>query len=724
MTPVKHSSIVAPPPPRILVLILSLLLLPIAKVNAASITVSGNCSLEEAIQNANDDAQTNTDCTAGSGADTITLSANITQQTVLPLIDSDITIDGAGYTISYTGTGNQYYQAIIESAAGSNLTLQDITISHGGGGSSYKGAIELAGSATLTRVSVIASHRIAIQGTGASATYAFESVDIRNMNLSNYSPGIIWAKAGQYTVNNINFGEIENGGALFAIDSGAQVTLTGCLHRHYALPQLKAGEGTLQNNSSGRCSGTIGNGYSVPTEAINEISNACGVYENWPNISYSAQTTRSITLSSDCDLAFTAIFVPHNLHLTISSPVGQNYYIKSHTRQRIFVVAGKLTLRNVELIGNSDSASAGFPEFAISARYAKSVRLEDVTIRPDSADNPYGRVGVELNAVKEAIFNRVTIRDHEAPAAYSWYGSAIYLFQANRVEIRDSEIRDNSNGAAAIQAAYGTGSTVKFYGTTTFSGNQPKDIHDPNGYVTGCPGCPPNPAPVGPPNLAPGGDGGSGSGSSDSDDSDEVERFEPRVSTGEELMANSDIRVWAQYGVGSGIQFQRRDVGEIGIQSVIDMGVLDVWGYAEQDWEVCFPQRSSLLFIDSARIPKAPQPAFTYSKAGMTCTANNRAGTLVLLPGPPAPAQGPAPLFGQRLDNCMVITRDMLRFRNAPGGTPLQYTDPWGRQENGWLPSTVTLTALERTPDWFKVDYHGTQGWVSAHHVTPHGTCG
>ena len=65
-----------------------------------------------------------------------------------------------------------------------------------------------------------------------------------------------------------------------------------------------------------------------------------------------------------------------------------------------------------------------------------------------------------------------------------------------------------------------------------------------------------------------------------------------------------------------------------------------------------------------------------------------------------------------------------MRFRDAPGGAPLTYTDPWGRQENGWLPSTVTLTALERTADWIKVDYYGTRGWVSAHHVILHGVCG
>ena len=55
----------------------------------------------------------------------------------------------------------------------------------------------------------------------------------------------------------------------------------------------------------------------------------------------------------------------------------------------------------------------------------------------------------------------------------------------------------------------------------------------------------------------------------------------------------------------------------------------------------------------------------------------------------------------------------MLNFRAAPGGESI-----------GGLPYDATLTALERTSGWFKVDYHGAQGWISADYVEPQGTCG
>ena len=157
----------------------------------------------------------------------------------------------------------------------------------------------------------------------------------------------------------------------------------------------------------------------------------------------------------------------------------------------------------------------------------------------------------------------------------------------------------------------------------------------------------------------------------------------------------SGYRVKANYGLHSGLQFKRVGTKAIGDQSVLNAGVkdaVDVFGYVEQGVDVCFPGAGKLLFLDAAGSPRAP-----------IATA--------------APA-GYRTLFG-----CMVMTKALMRFRDAPTGAPLQYTDPWGRQENGWLPGSVRLTALERTAGWFKVDYYATQGWVSAYYVIARGNC-
>ena len=101
-----------------LAILLTLSLAPQRGAQAASLTVDtansaivddGMCSLAEAIQNANDDAQTNLDCIAGAGADIITLAVPVSVDGLvlfpatnpiffdsgdsgLPEITSDITI--------------------------------------------------------------------------------------------------------------------------------------------------------------------------------------------------------------------------------------------------------------------------------------------------------------------------------------------------------------------------------------------------------------------------------------------------------------------------------------------------------------------------------------------------------------------------------------------------------------------------------------------------------
>ena len=86
--------------------------------------------MDEAIDNANDDAQTHTDCTAGNGADTIELSEDITLSASVPNITTSMTIDGNGYTISGSGGNNRNFR-LAEVAASSRaitVTITDVTI--------------------------------------------------------------------------------------------------------------------------------------------------------------------------------------------------------------------------------------------------------------------------------------------------------------------------------------------------------------------------------------------------------------------------------------------------------------------------------------------------------------------------------------------------------------------------------------------------------------------
>ena len=106
----------------ILFLVLFLCILPTL---ATDYTLDETCSLSDALRAANADRERG-ECPAGDGADTITLTADITLTGELPRIISDITIDGAGFTISGDDELRIFYVDM-----GGSLTLQNIHLTEG-----------------------------------------------------------------------------------------------------------------------------------------------------------------------------------------------------------------------------------------------------------------------------------------------------------------------------------------------------------------------------------------------------------------------------------------------------------------------------------------------------------------------------------------------------------------------------------------------------------------
>ncbi len=89
------------------------------------IELSAGCTLYDAIIAANTDAESGS-CPAGRGADTIGLTADITLERELPPIDSTISIEGAGYSIS----GEDQFR-IFHVADGGSLTIGDLFLTRG-----------------------------------------------------------------------------------------------------------------------------------------------------------------------------------------------------------------------------------------------------------------------------------------------------------------------------------------------------------------------------------------------------------------------------------------------------------------------------------------------------------------------------------------------------------------------------------------------------------------
>ena len=62
---------------------------------------------------------------------------------------------------------------------------------------------------------------------------------------------------------------------------------------------------------------------------------------------------------------------------------------------------------------------------------------------------------------------------------------------------------------------------------------------------------------------------------------------------------------------------------------------------------------------------------------------------------------------------CRVTTTHVLNFRDGPAGNRI-----------GLVPANATLSASARESSWFKVEYNGASGWISADYVTTVGVCG
>ncbi len=142
---------------------------------AATITVSGGCTFDNAITAANTDA-TAGGCPAGSGADAINLPAGAYQPAGALLVSTTIVILGAGArTTIIDGRSAHQVFAVVPGGA---LDLRDVTVSHGHGANGAPnnpggdgGGIDNDGTLTVTRA-VFADNTA---GTGGSSPIGMAS---------------------------------------------------------------------------------------------------------------------------------------------------------------------------------------------------------------------------------------------------------------------------------------------------------------------------------------------------------------------------------------------------------------------------------------------------------------------------------------------------------------------------------------------------------------------
>jgi hypothetical protein len=200
-----------------------------------SIIADGQCSLIEAIDNANNDAATHADCLAGSGADTIVLpvNADVTLSAAyasfygrpigLPLITSRITIEGNGAMIARQGSAPDFGLIAVRNSG--DLTLQSVTLS--GGSSSYGGGVFNSFGGILTIENSTISGNTGVRGGGVSN---YGALTIENSTISgntaSFGGGVYNNFFSNVTIENstISGNTASFGGGVFNYSGGLYLT--------------------------------------------------------------------------------------------------------------------------------------------------------------------------------------------------------------------------------------------------------------------------------------------------------------------------------------------------------------------------------------------------------------------------------------------------------------------------------------------------------------------
>ncbi len=242
------------------------------------LNTDGDCSLREAIRAANSDTAVDA-CTAGSGADTITLPAGIFNLTLVGAgedntatgdldLASNITITGASTTTTtINGSGDRVFHVL-----SGNVTISNLTVSNGIVAADVGGGIRVDGGA-LTLNNVTVSNNTATSGGGiylnaGTLTVNFSTIGtivggggLPNVATTTTGGGIHLASGATATINNSTIAgntAVTGGGGLF-VSSGATVTLNNS---------------TLSGNSASGAAVTNGGGglYAAGTANLNSVT--------------------------------------------------------------------------------------------------------------------------------------------------------------------------------------------------------------------------------------------------------------------------------------------------------------------------------------------------------------------------------------------------------------------------------------------------------------------
>ncbi len=385
----------------------------------------------------------------------------------------------------------------------------------------------------------------------------------------------------------------------------------------------------------------------APTQVANPTMLAdCGL----PAASSEFTSASSITtfnMTADCTYNEWAVAPPNALMAFTSGRFtinGNGHTISGPPNVTVFYVTGANTVLNLNNIAFSNSGVRNFA--AINLAGGATLNGQNLIFRENR--NPSSRTKLWINGANANLRN-VQILNNIQTSTGTNVGSAITVFAGGVVTITNGIFRGNQNSIhtgtgnshTGVITILRTGTTLTLNGCMTFDSNVQSDGSTAALDVA---------------NISADGFGtlndrrsglcpAAGFVFPQYPKKKSKETATPRPSatarplgtTCIDLNQATGIVVRATYGLASGVQCQRLDGGGIGVQAIVDGGFIDavdIWGYAEQGVEVCFPQAGNLLFLDARMMPRAAAPLAATVVNGMTCGAIETPGSIVLMPLP------------------------------------------------------------------------------------------
>ena len=370
---------------------------------------------------------------------TYTLSADCAQTGTIRIASADpgiiLTINGGGHTITLPA-GSLGMTA----GMGSVVNLNNVTID--GAGANNTDGLSLR-TVNANQVSFIRGNGgIMLSGHNVSLTNVlFESNTWSVYLLGGNGSAMLVGTGLSTTLNNVVFRSNFGTGGAVLVRTGGSLTATGCLTLSGNVPNdiYVASGGTWTNNSTGPCSGAIGNGHqaAIPAPALM----ACGLPApgNW-------DASATYTLRADC--VWTG-------RTTISENV------------------------NITINGGGHQLSA-FPGIVLATAATSSVTMNNVALSTARVFNwgDFRAAGFKLSNTSngfinfgEARFSNALFEDNSTSAS----NLRSVLFAWNRYEngfasFTDTVFRNNNGGLGTLQ---NVGAIIELNGCITFENNTP-----------------------------------------------------------------------------------------------------------------------------------------------------------------------------------------------------------------------------------------------------------